>query len=108
VASILAVLVVLASVGLGVLNEPFRRYAEQQMNQHLNGYTVSIGALHLRPISGTISFEQVVVRQVAGPDPPSPSFPNGTPPFIGKHSSMAGSSVIMSLLGRRCRPRWPT
>jgi Domain of Unknown Function (DUF748) len=64
------ILVVVASFSVGLLNEPFRRYAEQEMNQHLNGYTVSIGALHLRPMRGAIDFEQVIIRQAARPDPP--------------------------------------
>jgi hypothetical protein len=70
VVSLFIALVILAAIGFGFLNEPFRRYAEQQMNRHLKGYTVSLGGLHLRPIAGSISLEQVVIRQRARPDPP--------------------------------------
>jgi hypothetical protein len=52
------------------IDEPLRRYVEQQMNARLQGYTVRIGALDVHPFSFSVDLEDVVIVQEAHPDPP--------------------------------------
>ena len=53
-----------------IISEPLRRYIEHQLNTHLQGYTVRLGRLYLRPWSLTIDLYDVSIVQNANPEPP--------------------------------------
>jgi hypothetical protein len=64
-------LLMVAAVAAGFwLDEPLRRYAEQHMNARLQGYTVRIGALDVRPFALAIDVQDLVIVQQTSPDPP--------------------------------------
>ena len=63
-------LLVAAVIGSLFIDEPLRRYVEQQMNAQLQGYTVHIGALDVHPFSFSADLKEVIIRQDAHPDPP--------------------------------------
>ena len=71
----MVVLALAVSLGAAFLDEPSRRYAERQINGHLKGYAVEIGALHVHPIRLSVDFENLVLRQTAHPEPPLVSIP---------------------------------
>jgi uncharacterized protein involved in outer membrane biogenesis len=52
------------------IDEPLRRYIEQQINAQLQGYTVRIGALDFHPFSLSVDLKDVVIVQDGHPDPP--------------------------------------
>jgi hypothetical protein len=56
-------------------DEYLRRNLEAKMNQHLKGYTVSVGHAHLNPLSFSLTLQQLVIRQQANPDPPVADIP---------------------------------
>jgi hypothetical protein len=64
------VLLVAAVIGSFFIDEPLRRYVEQQMNAPLQGYTIRIGALDIHPFSFSTDLKEVIIRQDAHPDPP--------------------------------------
>jgi hypothetical protein len=71
VAVALIVVVGLASaIALFFIDEPLRRYTEAKMNARLNGYTVTIGALHFSPITFSLDLRDTVIVQQEHPDPP--------------------------------------
>jgi len=45
------------------------------MNQHLKGYTVSVGHAHLNPLNFSLTLQQLVIRQQANPEPPVADVP---------------------------------
>jgi hypothetical protein len=69
-AGAVALLAVAAVVVSFFLAEPLRRYAEQQMNARLQGYTVRIGALDFHPFGLSMDVRDVVIVQQTHPDPP--------------------------------------
>ncbi|MFY9820827.1 MAG: DUF748 domain-containing protein [Thermoanaerobaculia bacterium] len=74
----LAVLGVLALIALLVasrFDEYLRRNLEAKMNQHLKGYTVSVGHAHLNPFSFSLTLRQLTIRQQANPEPPVADIP---------------------------------
>jgi hypothetical protein len=74
----LAVLGVLALILLLVasrFDEFLRRKLEAKMNQHLKGYTVSVGHAHLNPFTFSMTLKQLVIRQQANPEPPVADIP---------------------------------
>jgi hypothetical protein len=66
----IAGLIILAVVLAFFIDEPLRRYVEQQMNSRLKGYTVRIGRLDLHPLSFSVDLYEVAIVQDANPDPP--------------------------------------
>lgn len=60
--------------GVFLVEDPLRRYLEAKMNQALDGYTVTLEGLHLRPVL-TMDFENLRILQDAQPDPPVAHFP---------------------------------
>jgi len=56
-------------VGL-FIDEPLRRYMEQEANRNLKGYTLRIGALDFHPIGLSIDLKDVKISQEAHPTPP--------------------------------------
>jgi hypothetical protein len=70
VAGVVAALVVLVFVASFLVDEPLRRFIERTMNERLDGYTVTIGALDFHPIGLSIDFHDLVLVQDAHPDPP--------------------------------------
>jgi hypothetical protein len=56
-------------------DEYLRRNLEAKMNQHLKGYTVSVGHAHLNPFSFSLTLKQLVIRQQANPEPPVADVP---------------------------------
>ncbi len=71
----LAVLTAVLFTAAFFADEPLRRYAERTVNEAAEGYSVHVGTLDLHPLSLSIGFEDVVVRQRAHPDPPLASIP---------------------------------
>jgi hypothetical protein len=67
---VVGLLLVAAVIGSLFIDEPLRRYVEQQMNAQLQGYTVHIGALDVHPFSFSADLKEVIIRQDAHPDPP--------------------------------------
>ncbi|HJT19552.1 MAG TPA: DUF748 domain-containing protein [Nitrospira sp.] len=65
-------------IALSVIDEPLRRYAEREANDHLEGYRIAIGALSLHPLSLSVDLHDVVVAQAAHPDPPLATIPHVT------------------------------
>jgi hypothetical protein len=51
-------------------DEPLRRYMEAEVNRRLTGYTVQIGALHVRPWIGSLELRDATIAQDANPNPP--------------------------------------
>jgi hypothetical protein len=66
---------VLVTLILGVIalsfwiDEPLRRYMEQQLNAQLQGYTAHVGALDFHPLGFSLDLEDVVIVQTAHPEP---------------------------------------
>jgi Domain of Unknown Function (DUF748) len=63
----LAVAVVVVSF---FVDEPLRRYVERQINAHVQGYTMRIGALDFHPFGFSVDLKDVVLVQDGHPDPP--------------------------------------
>ena len=57
------------------VDEILRRNLEAKMNQHLKGYTVSVGHAHLNPFSFSVTMQQLTIRQQANPEPPVADIP---------------------------------
>ena len=70
VAAAVLVLVVAVAAGSWLAEEPLRRQMEQRLNARLQGYSVRVGALDLRPLAFGVALHDVVVTQDAQPDPP--------------------------------------
>ncbi len=51
-------------------DEILRRNLEAKMNQHLKGYTVSVGHAHLNPFSFSVTLQQLTIRQRPIPSRP--------------------------------------
>jgi len=63
-------LAVLAAVVLATFgDEPLRRWAERKLNT-VEGYKLTIGHLHLNPLSLALDLKDITVIQEAFPDPP--------------------------------------
>jgi hypothetical protein len=74
----LAVLGVVALILILVasrFDEYLRRNLEAKMNQHLKGYTVSVGHAHLNPLTFSLTLRQLAIRQQANPAPPVADVP---------------------------------
>jgi hypothetical protein len=52
------------------IDEPLRRYAEEEINARLEGYTVRIGNLDLHPWRFAVEVSEVTITQDANPEPP--------------------------------------
>ena len=70
VAGVAVAFVLLLVIAAFFLDEPLRRIVERQMNERLDGYTVTIAKLDFHPIGFAIDLRDVVVVQNANPDPP--------------------------------------
>jgi hypothetical protein len=65
------VLLLVAVVGIAFfIDEPLRGYIERTMNEHLQGYTIRIGALDVHPFRLSVDVKDVSISQDANPDPP--------------------------------------
>jgi len=64
------VLVAIAIVGLKLINEPLRRSMEATLNEKLQGYSVRLPEIELRPLSLAVSLVGLSVRQITHPEPP--------------------------------------
>ena len=73
--AIFAAVIALAVLLSFFLDEPLRRYVEQQMNARLTGYRVSIGALSFHPIGLSLTLTDLVFVQESNPDPPVATIP---------------------------------
>jgi hypothetical protein len=60
----------LAGFALLFLDEPFRAYAERELNSRLPAYTFRIGRLDFHPIGLSLDLEDITVLQNAHPHPP--------------------------------------
>lgn len=62
---------IVVTIGLSFfIDEPLRRYIEQQLNTHLKGYTVRLGKLDLHPLQFSVDLYDVSIVQDANPEPP--------------------------------------
>ncbi len=52
-----------------------RRTLEAKINQHLQGYTVTLGHAHLSPLGLSLTLRDAVIRQQANPEPPVADIP---------------------------------
>ena len=68
--SIGAVILIIVVLSYLISSDYLRRYMEQQMNHHLNGYTVRIGRAYFHPISFTLDLRDLALSQNANPNPP--------------------------------------
>ena len=59
-----------AGFALLFLDEPFRAYAERELNSRLSAYTFRIGRLDFHPIGLSLDLEDITVLQNAHPHPP--------------------------------------
>lgn len=57
-------------LALSFIDEPFRAYAERELNSRVTGYTFKIGRLDFHPIGLSLDIEDVTVAQNAKPNPP--------------------------------------
>ena len=65
------VLLLIAVVGIAFfIDEPLRGYVERTMNEHLQGYTIRIGALDVHPFRLSVDVKDFSISQDANPDPP--------------------------------------
>ena len=60
----------IVAIAVWRIEGPLRRYLERRVNESLTGYTVSIGALDLHPLSLTVELEEVTMVQDQRPTPP--------------------------------------
>jgi len=58
-----------------VVRDGLRRTLEAKMNQHLLGYTVSVGHAHLSPFNLSVTLQRLIIRQQANPEPPVADVP---------------------------------
>jgi Domain of Unknown Function (DUF748) len=56
-------------------DEYLRRTLEAKINQHLKGYTATLGHAHLSPFGLSLTLQQAVIRQQANPEPPVADIP---------------------------------
>jgi hypothetical protein len=70
VVALIALVGLASAIALFFVDEPLRRYTEAKMNARLQGYTVTIGALHWSPINFSLELRDTVVVQNEHPDPP--------------------------------------
>lgn len=68
--AVLLAVVVLVIAASWLVEEPLRRHMELRLNERLEGYTVSVGGLDLRPFAFGVELLDLVVVQEANPDPP--------------------------------------
>ena len=68
-------LVLVIGVVLALIDEPLRRYAERQFNRHVEGYTLTIGALDFHPIGLSVDFKDARLSQNKHPAPPVAEIP---------------------------------
>jgi hypothetical protein len=71
----LGVLALIALLVASRFDEYLRRKLEAKMNQHLKGYSVSVGHAHLNPFSFSLTLKQLTIRQQANPEPPVADVP---------------------------------
>jgi Domain of Unknown Function (DUF748) len=74
VAVAMAVILVL-EYGSRFGDEPLRRQLEAKMNQQMHGYSVHLGHAHGGPLRLSLTLRDVVVRQLAHPEPPLARIP---------------------------------
>ena len=67
---IVAGLIVVIIAASFFIDEPLRRYAEEEINARLEGYTVRVGNLDLHPWRFAVDVSEVTITQDANPEPP--------------------------------------
>jgi uncharacterized protein DUF748 len=68
------VLLLIALIGLFFIDEPFRAFAERQLNANVQGYSFRIAKAHLYP-NLSLDIENLVMTQTEHPDPPVAQIP---------------------------------
>jgi Domain of Unknown Function (DUF748) len=69
IGAIVGLIIVAITLGF-FIDEPLRRYTEQQLNSHLKGYTVRLGKLDLHPLRFSVDLYDVTILQDVNPEPP--------------------------------------
>ena len=53
---------IMLAVAVGLfIDEPLRRYVEEQMNSRLKGYTIRLGKLDLHPLWFSVDLSDVII-----------------------------------------------
>ncbi|MEA2603158.1 MAG: hypothetical protein QOF89_4150 [Acidobacteriota bacterium] len=76
--AVLGVLLLLIALVASHFDEYLRRTLEAKMNQHLKGYTVTVGHAHLSPFNLSVTLQRLAIRQQANPEPPVADVPRLT------------------------------
>jgi hypothetical protein len=69
IGAVAGLVIVLIALGF-FIDEPLRRHVEQELNRHLQGYTVRLGKLDLHPLRFAVDLYDVMIVQEAYPEPP--------------------------------------
>src|SRR6185369_14609547 len=72
---ILAILALVLLFVASRFDETLQRTLEAKINQHLQGYTVTLGHAHLSPLGLSLTLRETVIRQQANPEPPVADIP---------------------------------
>ena len=70
----LVLLLLIAFIGLFLVEEPLRAFIERQLNTHVQGYSFKIAKAHLYP-NLSLDIENLEMTQTAHPDPPVAQIP---------------------------------
>jgi hypothetical protein len=70
----LVLVLAVAGVALLFIDEPFRAFAERQLNANVQGYSFTLGKAHLSPLL-TLDLENLEMIQTEHPDPPVAHIP---------------------------------
>ena len=84
---IIGLLVVLVIIAASLMDEPIRRYVEQQVNSNLKGYSLQIAELDIHPLSLSVDLEGLRFTQDKNPDPPMIQVPKW-------HASVQWSALL--------------
>lgn len=74
----LGLLLALGILAAFLIDEPLRNWTERTVNDHVQGYHVTIGELALHPLTLSVDLHEVLVRQDIHPDPPIAAMPRVT------------------------------
>jgi uncharacterized protein DUF748 len=75
---VLGGLALLVALVASHFDDYLRRTLEAKMNQHLKGYTVTVGHAHLSPFNLSVTLQRLIIRQQANPEPPVADIPQLT------------------------------
>lgn len=95
----LLALLIVALVSLYFIDDPLKRRLQASANAQLQGYTAEIGDLDINPIGFTFTFQDIILRQNAHPDPPVVFFPKLE--FSVEWKALLHASLVADVLFER-------